>query len=179
MGFLIRVGVFVGLAVLAGAGCAPGGPDGSGLARDPRAASSQVGEIRLNIALMLSYDANKDGSVTREEVESGLRAQFERADADRNGRLSLSEMQAENARRWQESRTASSPLIDWNLDGVVSFAEFSGTAQSVFAQLDRDRGGTLAGTELEAPRVRGTATPAPRGRSPAALQAPDRTFRPF
>jgi hypothetical protein len=118
--------------------------------------------MQLNIRLMLSFDANRDGLVTRDEVEAGLRAQFEAADTDRNGSLNLSEIQAENARRWQASGTASSPLIDWNQDGVVGFAEFSGTAYSVFSQLDRDRGGTLAGVELEAPRVRGVARPPPR-----------------
>jgi hypothetical protein len=125
-------------------------------------ATAQVGEMQLNIRLMLSFDANRDGLVTRDEVEAGLRAQFEAADTDRNGSLNLSEIQAENARRWQASGTASSPLIDWNQDGVVGFAEFSGTAYSVFSQLDRDRGGTLAGVELEAPRVRGVARPPPR-----------------
>ena len=160
MGSPIRVLVSCGL-LLAGSGC---GSDDRGpiIARDPRVATSQVGEMQLNIRLMLSYDANKDGLITRDEVESGLRAQFQAADTDRNGSLNLSEIQAENARRWQASGTASSPLIDWNQDGVVGFAEFSGTAHSVFSQLDRDRGGTLAGVELEAPRVRGVVRPPAR-----------------
>jgi hypothetical protein len=117
--------------------------------------------MQLNIRFMLSFDGNKDGTVSREEIEAGLKAQFEAADTDHNGSLSLNEVQAENGRRWQVNGTASSPLIDWNMDGVVSFAEFSATAHSVFAQLDRDRGGSLAGAELEAPRVRGVARPPP------------------
>lgn len=160
MGSPIRVLVSCGL-MLAGWGCASD-DRGPAIARDPRVATAQVGEMQLNIRLMLSFDANRDGLVTRDEVEAGLRAQFEAADTDRNGSLNLSEIQAENARRWQASGTASSPLIDWNQDGVVGFAEFSGTAYSVFSQLDRDRGGTLAGVELEAPRVRGVARPPPR-----------------
>jgi hypothetical protein len=149
-----------GLVLLAAPGCAGGRPPD--ISRDPRAASSQVGEMQLNIRFMLSFDANKDGMVSREEIEAGLKAQFEAADTDHNGSLSLSEVQAENGRRWQVNGTASSPLIDWNMDGVVSFAEFSATAHSVFAQLDRDRGGSLAGAELEAPRVRGVVRPPPR-----------------
>jgi hypothetical protein len=100
--------------------------------------------MQQNIQLMLSFDANKDGTVSRDEVDVGLKAQFDAADTDHNGSLNLSEIQAENARRWQRNGTASSPLIDWNQDGTVSFAEFSGTAHSVFGELDRDRGGTLA-----------------------------------
>lgn len=157
MGSPIRVLVSCGL-LLACWGCSSDDRP-PGLARDPRVATSQVGEMQLNIRLMLSFDTNKDGLVTRDEVEAGLKAQFEAADADHNGSLNLSEIQAENARRWQANGTGSSPLIDWNQDGVVSFAEFSGTAHSVFAQMDRDRGGSLAGVELEAPRVRGVIRP--------------------
>jgi hypothetical protein len=141
-----------GAFLLAGMGCASRGPDA--FTGDPRAAPAQIGEIQLNIRLMLSYDANKDGSVTREEVEAGLKQQFDLADSDHNGGLNLREVQAENGRRWQAAGTASSPLIDWNQDGVVGLAEFGGTAGSVFTQLDRDRGGVLSGAELEAPRLR-------------------------
>jgi hypothetical protein len=178
---MARVLAVGGLALLAGYGCASDDRGGPNLARDPRAASSQVGEVQANIRLMLGFDTNKDGSVGRDEVEAGLKRQFEQADSDHNGTLNLSEIQAENARRWQASGTASSPLIDWNLDGTVSLAEFSGTAYSVFAQLDRDRGGSLAGTELEAPRIRG-ARPRAAGGQAAPGQpapAPGNTFRPL
>jgi len=171
MGSVTRVLAVGGLALLVGYGCARN-TRGPNLARDPRAASSQVGEVQLNIQLMLSFDANMDGSVSRDEVEAGLQRQFAQADMDRNGTLNLGEIQAENARRWQASGTASSPLIDWNLDGTVSLAEFSGTAYSVFAQLDRDQGGSLAGTELEAPRIRGVRPRAAGGQPP-----PNNTFR--
>ncbi len=178
MGFMTRVLAVGGLVLLAGTGCA-GDSGGPNLAQDPRAASSQVGEVQLNIRLMLSFDANKDGSVSRDEVEAGLKRQFELADTDRNGTLNLGEIQAENAKRWQASGTASSPLIDWNLDGTVSLAEFSGTAHSIFAQLDRDQGGSLAGPELEAPRLRG-ARPRAAGSQPRPGQPmPDNTFRPL
>jgi hypothetical protein len=170
MGPLFRV-LACGTLLLAGSGCASRGLDL--LTEDPRAASSQVGEIQLNIRLMLSFDANKDGTVSREEVESGLKQQFESADGDRNGSLNLREVQAENGRRWQANGTSSSPLIDWNQDGVVSFSEFAGTANSVFAQLDRDRGGVLSGTELEAPRIRGVVRPGPPPRE-RRTELPDR-----
>ena len=107
-----------------------------------------------------------------------VKRQFDQADTDRNGSLNLGEIQAENGRRWQASGTASSPLIDWNQDGTVSLAEFCGTAHSVFAQLDRDQGGSLAGAELQAPRIRG-ARPAGgrRARRPGRGQpGPDKYF---
>ena len=159
MGSLLRVVVCGAAALLAAVGCASG-PE-TLMTQDPRAASSQVGEIQLNIGLMLTFDANMDGEVSRDEVEDGLKRQFEAADTDHNGNLNIREVQAENGRRWQAAGTASSPLIDWNQDGVVSLAEFGGTANSVFAQLDRDHGGTLAGAELQAPRIRGVVRRAP------------------
>ena len=165
MGSTIRVLACGGVLLLSW-GCASSGREPN-LARDPRAASSQVGEMQQNIQLMLSFDANKDGTISREEVEAGLKVQFATADVDHNGSLNLSEIQAENTRRWQRNGTASSPLIDWNQDGGVSLAEFSGTAHSVFAELDRDKGGSLVGAELQAPRVRGVARP--------ALRTPPRT----
>jgi hypothetical protein len=175
MGPLTRVLACGGLVLLAGFGCArnPGEPV---LAQDPRIASSQVGEMQLNIQLMLGFDTNKDGSVTRDEVETGLKRQFDQADADHNGSLNLGEIQAENGRRWQTSGTASSPLIDWNQDGTVSLAEFSGTAHSIFAQLDRDQGGSLAGAELQAPRIRGVRPRAASGQGGGA-PGPDKSFR--
>jgi hypothetical protein len=168
MGSPIRVLVCGGL-LLAVWGCQS--DNGPRIARDPLVATSQVGEMQLNIRLMLSFDANMDGLVTRDEVDAGLKAQFEAADADHNGTLNLSEIQAENARRWQTYGTGSSPLIDWNQDGAVSFAEFSGTAHSVFTQMDRDKGGTLAGAELVAPRVRGVIRPPRRNQRETGMGA--------
>ena len=174
MGSLIRVLACASAVLLVCLGCGGSrGPAGD-LARDPRVASSQVGEIQQNIQLMLSFDLNMDGSVSLNEVDSGLKWQFEKADADHNGVLNLNEMQAENGRRWQASGTASSPLIDWNQDGTVSFAEFSGTAHSVFAQLDRDQGGALAGVELQTPRPRGAPPAAARNRGPGGESGPER-----
>ena len=174
MGSMTRVFAIGGLALLAGYGCTSNEPPA--LARDPRVASSQVGEVQLNIRLMMTFDANKDGSVSRDEVDAGLKTQFAQADMDHNGVLNLREIQAENARRWQTSGTASSPLIDWNQDGTVSLAEFSGTAYSVFSQLDRDRGGSLAGNELEAPRLRGQ-RPTTAGQARPGQPMPGNTFR--
>jgi len=118
-------------------------------------------DLQRNIQEMLSFDANHDGTVTREELEAGLRGQFATADKNGDGVLDAAETQAENDRRWRENGTAFSPLIDWNQDGVIDFAEFATTARTLFAQLDRDRNGTLAGLELRVPVVR-QAPPPPR-----------------
>ena len=114
----------------------------------------QAADLQRNIQDMLSFDANNDGIVTKEELEAGLQRQFAAADTNGDGKLDAAEMQAENDRRWRQSGTASSPLIDWNQDGVIDFAEFATTARTLFGQLDRDHGGTLAGVELRVPVAR-------------------------
>jgi EF hand domain-containing protein len=169
---LTRLLVGCAAALLIGAGCAGGGARSQGT-RGPidnpnnpfRAAT--IPELQFEIQLMLSFDANRDGMVTRDELEAGLKQQFDAADTNHDGHLDLKEMQAENDRRWRMYGTASSPLIDWNQDGVVDFDEFATTARSVFAELDRDRGGTLAGAELRVPVIRG----GPR-RGPVAQDRP-------
>lgn len=99
-------------------------------------------------AMLLAYDANHDGSVTRAEMEAGLRADFAKADKDHNGTLDLEEVRAVNEARWKADASTASPLVDWNHDGVVDFTEFAGTARSLFDELDRDGNGVLSPQEL-------------------------------
>ncbi len=104
---------------------------------------------------MLSYDANSDGTVTRQELDEGLHRQFAVCDVNGDGRLDSKETQDENQRRFMANGTLASPLIDWNQDGYVSFEEFATTAHSVFDQLDKDKDGRLTPDELRLPRGRG------------------------
>jgi len=151
------------VVLLVGTGCAgmrapqgPPGPNGPNVPIPPQAV-----DLQRNIQFMLSFDEDKDGIVTRDELEAGLKRQFAAADLNGDGKLDQSETQAENDRRWRESGTASSPLIDWNQDGVIDFAEFASTVRTLFEQLDRNRSGTLAGVELRVPVAR---RPAPERR---------------
>jgi Ca2+-binding EF-hand superfamily protein len=107
-----------------------------------------------NIRLILTYDVNHDGAVTRDELEQGLKREFAMADRNGDGILDLSEMQAENGRRFNANKTGFSPLIDWNRDGKVDFSEFATTMRSLFEDLDRNHNGVLEGAELRLPRMR-------------------------
>ncbi|HEY1710618.1 MAG TPA: hypothetical protein VGG10_20285 [Rhizomicrobium sp.] len=97
---------------------------------------------------MLKYDANKDGSVTRAELDAGLRAEFAAADTNHDGVLDPDEVRAVNAARLQAEGTAASPLIDWNQDGHVDFEEFAAGPRTLFSQLDRNGDGVLSPDEL-------------------------------
>jgi len=132
------------IVTLAMAGC--GG-------RPPPRPRDSSQEWRPDTRLLVQYDANHDGTITRAEMEAGLKSDFARIDQNRNGCLSPDEVSAENARRWQRDASAASPIIDWKQQGCVDFGEFAATERSLFAQLDRNEDGKLTPDELN-PRNR-------------------------
>lgn len=116
-----------------------------GMREDPTGTASGIKQL-------LRYDANKDGTLTRAEMEVGLKADFEALDKDHSGTLTASEASIENQRRYKEDGPQYSPLIDWNQDGVIDFNEFANTARSLFDELDRNHDGELSPDELKTPR---------------------------
>ena len=138
---------FLLLAMVSGCG-------GFGGRQRPMGPPPPPSDREQNIRLILTYDANHDGAVTRDELEQGLKREFAMADRNGDGVLDLSEMQAENSRRFNASNTGFSPLIDWNRDGKVDFSEFATTMRSLFEDLDRTHNGVLEGAELRLPRMR-------------------------
>ncbi len=116
--------------------------------------------------LLLRYDANHDGIVTREEMEAGLKADFAAADTNGDGCLDATETRAENQRRLARDGAEASPLVDWNLDGCVDFREFANTAHSYFQLVDKKKDGKVTLQEL-----RGPSMPIPPRQEPKPAQA--------
>src|SRR5579872_5087699 len=112
-------------------------------------------------ALLLRYDANHDGIVTREEMEAGLKADFAAADTNGDGCLDATETRAENQRRLARDGAEASPLVDWNLDGCVDFREFANTAHSYFDLVDKKKDGKVTLQELRGPSMPIPPRPAP------------------
>ncbi len=100
------------------------------------------------VELLERYDANHDGTVTRAEMEAGLKAEFAAADKNHDGRLDEDETRAVNEARWAEGLSTTSTLVDWNHDGYVDFQEFANTARSLFDELDKNGDGQLTPKEL-------------------------------
>lgn len=98
--------------------------------------------------LLTKYDANHDGTVTKAELEAGLKAEFVAADTNHDACLTPDEVAAINEKRIQEQGSTSTPLIDWNQDGCVDFNEYAGTARSLFTEMDRNEDGKLDPKEL-------------------------------
>ena len=132
------LGVFILCAFAAGCG---GDPD--------RLPFHRQEEWHAPVQSLLHY-AGPDGTVTRAGLEEGLRKDFAAADANHSGVLEPDEMRAVNQQRWNEDRSAVSPLQDWNGDGVIDFSEFAAGPRALFNELDRDRNGILSADELRA-----------------------------
>ena len=94
------------------------------------------------------YDANKDGTLTREELVTGLRAEFNLADTAKTGCLTPETVAAINRARVEADQSTATPLQDWNQDGCVSFQEFAAAPVSLFDDLDRNHDGKITPQEF-------------------------------
>ena len=105
-------------------------------------------------AMLLRYDANHDGTLTRAELEAGLHADFDALDVGHTGCLTNDEVQAVNQKRISADHASASPLMDWNGDGCLDFNEFAVTPRSLFDSLDRNNDGKVTPKEFN-PRRKG------------------------
>ena len=114
--------------------------------------------------MLLKYDANKDGTVTRDELIAGLKAEFAAHDVKRNGCLDGDQIADINQERVDSDQSTATPLMDWNLDGCINYTEFTAAPYSLFDQLDRNRDGRLTPQERGVRPAKpedGTPDPAP------------------
>ena len=99
---------------------------------------------------LLRYDANHDGTLTRDELKAGLKAEFDAYDVNHKNCLALDQVRAINAIRVQQDASQASPLVDWNQDNCIDFNEYSGAMLSLFDTLDTNGDGELSPNELNA-----------------------------
>jgi hypothetical protein len=118
-----------------------------GCASAPEHRGDQPKEWHPAINMLMKY-AGKDGTVTRAEMNAGLRADFAKADYKHKGCLDDDEARAVNEERWKEDQAAATPLVDFSQSGCISFAEFADAPRSLFDQLDTDSNGILTQKEM-------------------------------
>ena len=90
---------------------------------------------------------NTDGSLTRAELEVGLKAEFKKWDKNGDGELNPSEVRPLND-YLRTLDTGASPVIDWNADGKVDFQEFAGAWRTTF-ELCGGSDGVVTKAEIE------------------------------
>lgn len=110
--------------------------------------------------MIAQFDANGDGAITQEEVDTVLAERFAAADADGDGLLSADEaFAAAEARRAERMRTRTEAMVsrlDDDGDGLLSAEEVAsgGPASRIFDRLDADDDGTISAEELETAKTR-------------------------
>ena len=111
------------------------------------------------LAPLETYDADDDGIVTREEVETGRAARFAAADADGDGALSPEELIAMEEAILEEARLARAAAVvtrmDDNGDGLLQAGELEARTPRIaplFDELDTDGDGGISQAEMEARR---------------------------
>jgi Ca2+-binding EF-hand superfamily protein len=100
-------------------------------------------------AMLLKYDANHDGTVMRDELIRGLKAEFAVHDTHHNGCLDAEQAGQINQARVDADQSTATPMMDWNQDGCIDYTEFSAVPYSLFDQLDANHDGKLTPKELQ------------------------------
>jgi hypothetical protein len=147
-----------GLTGLALAGCSgkppPPSPYTTGY-RPPRDENFRGGPNTM----LLKYAA-PDGSLTRAQMNAGLKADFDKLDTRHTGCLDSDQVGAINAARIADDQSTASPLQDWNQDGCIDLREFGTAANSLFDQLDVNNDGIITAKEFN-PRAAAKGAAAP------------------
>jgi len=106
------------------------------------------------------FDANGDGKISLEEIQSGRKAEAAALDANGDGKLSADELVAGEMRQIQarvEARVkARIEALDTDGDGMLSAAELAmpPAPSKMFERLDANNDGVLSEDELAAARPR-------------------------
>ena len=143
-----------------------------GSAKKPRASTAAGTSGAMRFA---QYDTDKDGRVTRAEVDSGITAQFNAADTNTDAKLDAAEIirfndkrRADRRARYEAWKAKAATLgvdpgrppsdrdtvdtlraADWNLDGVISPDEFGGKLRGLAMRADRNGDGIISTDEMK------------------------------
>lgn len=103
-----------------------------------------------------TLDADKDGKVTKAEIEAQKTARFEQADTNKDGKLSVEEMTAARdammAQRKADRMAQMIARTDKDGDGMISMAEMPSppNADEMFDRVDTDKDGAISQAEADA-----------------------------
>lgn len=120
---------------------------GAALAQGPMggpAGPSYAGGPHFGISrLFTDMDANKDGKVTRAEVESFTKARAAEIDADKDGKITPAELRAFIDKQRERRIAERLARADKDGDGTVTVKEFEEAANWYIARFDRNGDGVI------------------------------------
>ncbi|HJW45913.1 MAG TPA: hypothetical protein VJ484_05435 [Lysobacter sp.] len=104
-----------------------------------------------------AMDTNGDGMISANEHASGVRAMFDRMDANRDGNVTTAEMDASHKMKggdkgMQHDMSSADKIakMDTNGDGMMSSSEHDAGAQTKFIEMDSDKNGSVSMAEMDA-----------------------------
>jgi Ca2+-binding EF-hand superfamily protein len=94
------------------------------------------------------YDANKDGKITKAEIETARKASIAKYDADKDGKLSLEEFQGLFNEIMRHRMVRMFQKLDRDGDAKVTEAEIARKVDRMMSWLDRDNNGEIERGEM-------------------------------
>lgn len=98
----------------------------------------------LGLEMIQGVDANGDGSLSQEEINTAVNARFAEFDADKNGSLSLQEFEALWAEITKPVAVRAFQFLDPDGDAAVAKAELDQRFGTIVSHLDRNNDGVLS-----------------------------------
>lgn len=95
----------------------------------------------MNRYAMRTFDADKDGTLTTEEMTAGMQAEIKTYDTDTNGTLSLAEFEVMHAAHTRTMMVRAFQMHDEDGDGQVTEAEIATTAAMMLMMMAGSKGG--------------------------------------
>ena len=94
-------------------------------------------------------DTDGNGQISRDEFEACRKVKFEQVDANKDGKATFEEFQAQSMARKQQRQQMMFQQMDANGDGTVTADEFDDAHESKFEQMDTDGDGAINQAEAQ------------------------------
>ena len=105
--------------------------------------------------ILKSLDADKDGTLTKEELTQGLEKKITDNDKDGDGAITLEEFKAEWENMTQERMVRAYQRMDRDGNGKVTLEELSEPATAMFERMDRNDDGKIDESDRPERQARG------------------------